>query len=524
MKRPSLPQLSEPSPNAEDIDPALMRSVRKVKCEKDHLFFTRYFFEKRHGIRFRRNWHHVVIAEAVDKIIRGELKNVVFNLPPGGSKTELVVINLIARGLAINPNALFLHISSGDDLVLANSQSARDLIDSDEYQDLWNIKIASDAKAKKRWNVINDSGRRAGGVYAVALGGQITGFRAGRMQDGFHGAIIIDDPLKADDSFSKPEKAKANRRLISTVKSRRANPATPIIVVMQRLAQDDPTQFIKDGNLPGDWTIIEIPALIDDAYMAQYGDEIRALVDKSQVDEKGRYSYWQYKEPLKELLEMERGAAADKEGNRISRFVFASQYQQSPVALGGNLIRGEHFHRYKQLPKIKYRIIFADTAQKTAERNDYSVFECWGLGEDGRIYLLDMIRGKWEAPELEQRAKDFWAKHKPMVVYGTLRKMIVEDKSSGTGLIQKIRIGNGIPITGVERTKDKLTRVMDVIPYIEAGLVSIPEEAPFVLDFVAECEAFTADDSHTHDDQVDPMCDAINEMLGAKPKGFLDRR
>ena len=95
----------------------------------------------------------------------------------------MAVINFIARGLAINPNSRFLHITSGDDLALLNSQTARDIVQSDEYQALWPLQIADDAKAKKRWNVIVD-GKKAGGVYAVSLGGQITGFRAGHMAPG----------------------------------------------------------------------------------------------------------------------------------------------------------------------------------------------------------------------------------------------------------------------------------------------------------------------------------------------------
>lgn len=75
-------------------------------------------------------------------------------------------------------------------------------------------------------------GRKAGGVYAMSLGGQITGFRAGHMAQGWQGAIVIDDPLKVGDACSKPRRAWANRDLIATVKSRRANPDTPIIVIM----------------------------------------------------------------------------------------------------------------------------------------------------------------------------------------------------------------------------------------------------------------------------------------------------
>jgi predicted phage terminase large subunit-like protein len=93
--------------------------------------------------------------------------------------------------------------------------------------------------------------------------------------------------------------------------------------------------------------------------------------------------------------------------------------------------------------------------------------------------------------------------------------MMVEDKASGTGLIQDIRSGGGIPIEGIARVTDKLSRVMDVVSYMESGLVLLPAEAPWVNDFVTECEAFTADDTHAHDDQIDPMVDAINELLAS---------
>lgn len=491
----------------------------KYKCETNHLFFSRYFFKNRQGIKFQVNWHHKVICDAIEKVISGEIENLVINVAPGSSKTELVVINLIARGLALNPFARFLHLSYSDDLALLNSSTTREIVTSDAYQKLWPLKIANDEKAKKRWNVELD-GKRAGGVYATSLGGQITGFRAGHMAPGFQGAIIIDDPLKPDDAFSLNKLNIANRKLITTVKSRRANPKTPIVMVMQRIAENDPTEFIEGGNLQGNWTFIKIPALITEDEIKKLTSEPVNHVLEAERDDKGRFSYWPYKEPIKDLLAMEAGAGPDVNGSKISKHVFSSQYQQNPVALGGNLMKGEYFVRYSVLPKLRYRKIFADTAQKTKERNDFSVFECWGAGEDNRAYLIDMIRGKWEAPELQKRAQAFWAKHKAVDTtnLGQLRKMMVEDKSSGTGLIQTLRLANQIPIEGIERNKDKLTRVMDGLPYMEMHMVCLPEDAPFTADFIAECEAFSADDSHAFDDQVDPMLDAINDMLASGNK------
>jgi predicted phage terminase large subunit-like protein len=488
----------------------------KTLAEESHLFFSRLFFFNRQNIKFRVNWHHQYMSDVVQKIIDGELKNVVINVPPGSSKTELIVINFIARGLAVNPRARFLHLSYSDDLALLNSQTARDIIRSDEYQALWPLAISDDTKSKKRWNVVVDD-KPAGGVYATSLDGQITGFRAGHMAPGWQGAIIIDDPLKPEDAFSKTKLDKANRKLLTTVKSRKANPETPIILIMQRIAENDPTGFIRQGNVGSDWTHIVIPAVIDEAYVAALDPKYQAMITRDGV---GRFSYWPYKEPVAELLTMERGDGQDQSGARISRHVFTSQYQQNPVAVGGNIIRGEWFDQYTVLPQIKYRKIYVDTAQKTAERNDFSVFECWGLGEDNKAYLLDILRGKWEAPELEKRCITFWNKHKAMDVekLGQLRQMVVEDKSSGTGLIQKIKLLNHIPIKGIERVKDKLTRVMDVLGYLEAHMMAVPADAPFTSDFIAECEAFTADDTHAFDDQIDPMIDAAVEMLSNSNK------
>jgi predicted phage terminase large subunit-like protein len=496
------------------------RTLIRDECEVDHLFFTQYFFKLRQNIKFKVNFHHAIMADCVQGVIDGRIKNLVITVSPGSSKTELVVINLIARGLALNPWSRFLHLSGSDSLAGQNSATAREIVRSDEFQSLWPMHISEDADSKKRWNVMVN-GQIAGGVYATSIGGQVTGFRAGHMASGFQGAIIIDDPIKPEDAFSRPKLERASRQLVTTVKSRKANPDTPIILIMQRIASHDPVGFIESGNLGRDWTFVKIPAVIDEKYLGTLDPKYRTMIDPQTPQVNGRQSYWPYKEPLDQLLAMERGEGTDQSGSRVSRHVFSSQYQQEPIMLGGNIIKGASFTRYKMLPKIKTRKIFADTAQKTKERNDYSVFACYGLGEDGRLYLIDLIRGKWEAPDLQQRASDFWKKHRlmPTENLGQLRKMHVEDKSSGTGLIQTLKLPPyNVQIEGIERTTDKLTRVMDALPYIEAGMICIPEDEGFTSDFISECEAFTADDTHDFDDQVDTLCDACMIMLSSENK------
>lgn len=180
------------------------------------------------------------------------------------------------------------------------------------------------------------------------------------------------------------------------------------------------------------------------------------------------------------------------------------------------IIKREWFKFYRVLPKLEYKIIVVDTAQKTKEANDYTVFQCWGVANN-EIYLIDQYRGKIEAPELRKIAKQFWAKHSKIdedePVY--CRMMYVEDKVSGTGLIQEIKADRemAIPVKGIQRYKDKYTRVLDVVDYIFAQRVNLPEGASFIHDFIEECEAFNAAMTHEHDDQIDPMCDAINIAL-----------
>lgn len=327
--------------------------------------------------------------------------------------------------------------------------------------------------------------------------------------------IVLDDPLKPEDAFSKNVRDKANRQIINTVNSRKAKSDTPIIMIMQRLHVDDPTGFIMSGGLPGDWELFSVPALIDGDYIDALPAHISELVPRNaERDDQGRQSYWPLKESLRSLLQLEQGGS-DKTGAAVSRYTFSSQYQQAPKKLSGGLIKTEWFGSYAILPPLKWRAIWVDTANKIKQHNDYTVFLCGGLGLDGNLYLIDLKRGKWEAPDLVKEAPVFMAKHKPQThELGALRYMAVEDAAAGTGLIQTVRrLPDSVPIKAVQRGIDKLTRFMDVQMYIEQGRVYVPDRAPWLADFLAECEGFKADMTHDHDDQVDTLIDAINDTL-----------
>jgi predicted phage terminase large subunit-like protein len=135
-----------------------------------------------------------------------------------------------------------------------------------------------------------------------------------------------------------------------------------------------------------------------------------------------------------------------------------------------------------------------------------------------------LTRAKIEAKQLridfEAFVKAAWADNNP--VNGNLRAVYVEDKSSGTGLIQEMKGRLPIQITAVQRNVDKYTRAMDCQPH--QGRVKLRQGDPSNYDFVTEVCSFQADDSHEHDDQTDTMMDAIDKVIIApavRPKAFI---
>lgn len=236
-----------------------MVQAQKLILERDLLLFIQYFFYTVERARFIVSQHHKLIAHTLTRVIAGEIKRLIINIPPGYSKTEMSVIGLIAYCLARFPHSRFLHLSYSDSLALLNSQRVRDIVLLDEFQEMWPLRIKHDTRSKKRWNVEY----HGGGVYATSTGGQITGFRAGRPGPwDFSGAIIIDDPLKADDAYSDLERNKVNDRFENTIRSRTFNRDVPIIIIAQRLHEDDLCGFLLNGGVGEYWHHLNLPVLI----------------------------------------------------------------------------------------------------------------------------------------------------------------------------------------------------------------------------------------------------------------------
>lgn len=444
--------------------------VLKVMCEKDLLFFTRYIYKENHRRNFIVAPHFVMIANKLMDVINGKTKRLIINIPPRYGKTELAVKNFIAYGLAINPSAKFIHLSYSDDLALDNSSQAKEYIESDAYQKFWQMKLKKDAQGKKKW--FNEQG---GGVYATASGGAITGFGAGVSESkGFSGAIIIDDPLKPDDASSEVKRKAVNERYNGTIRSRVNDRETPIIVIMQRLHEEDLSGFLLNGGSGEEWEHLCLPAL----------------------NENNEPLYPQ-KHTFEELEQI----------RQASRYTFAGQYMQTPSPDEGGEWKKDWFEIVKRqsVPPIKWKMLI-DGAYTKDTANDPTGLMVYGKYNND-VYILSSIDKYLELPEL--------IKFIPTYIQSlgvSISIIKAEPKASGKSIVQLLRSQTALNVAEIKSEfvmMSKIERARSVSPYIESNRVKLIEGA-WNEHYLSQIAMFP---NAKHDEHVDLTAYAIEDEL-----------
>lgn len=455
-------------------------------CRNYFKLFCIYAFKYVYKKKFIWSDHHTEIEKALMRVWTGKTRNLIINIPPRYSKTELICL-FSAWAFAHNPLCEFLHLSYSSKLACKNSNKVRGIIKSQWFQDCFKVEINPNIDSIGEWAT------KEGGIFkADSSGGQVTGFGAGATNEYdkngefiFFGCILIDDPLKPSDAHTV-ERKKVNENWHETIKSRRNSPSsTPTICIMQRLHEDDFTAELERDEAES----------FDKLCMKALKDDGTAL--------------WPKMHSVEDLELM----------MKTNIYVFSGQYQQAPTPAGGSIFKRDWWPIVFKFPDTFRKVIItADTALTEKETSDYSVFQCWGLHEN-KIYLLDQVRGKWESPDLLDVACNFINRMK--TAFPNLREAHIENKASGTGLIQTLKRISMISIRPVERSRDKISRANDIATYIQSGQVVPVSGTAYHKEFIDECTSFTATNTHKNDDQIDPMMDAIEVLLVQSNSGIL---
>lgn len=450
----------------------LLEYDRIEKCKESYIYFASHMWPG-----FISGKHHQIMANAFERVAKGELKRLIINMPPRHTKSEFASYLLPAWFLGKFPEKKIIQTAHTAELAVGFGRKVRNLVSSEAFSRVFDTKLSSDSKAAGRWNT------HAGGDYfAIGVGGAVTGKGAD--------LLIIDDP------HSEQEAKQGNPAVYDNVYEwytsgprQRLQPGGAIIIVMTRWSKRDLTgQILKNASKDGvdNWEVIEFPAILPSGTPLWPG-------------------FWKKSE-----LE------AIKAEIPVSKW--EAQYQQNPTSEEGAIIKREHWRVWESdtAPQCDYIIQSWDTAFEKSNRADYSACTTWGVFDHPddkgnlrtNIICLDAFKQRMEFPELKQKAFEMYKEWEPDT-------LIVEKKAAGAPLIYELR-QTGILLEEYTPGKgsDKIARVNAISDLFASGVVWCPDTR-WADELMEELAAFP---NGEHDDLVDSTSQAL---LRFRRGGFI---
>ena len=451
------------------------QSKNRKECGDNFLPFVKHIWSA-----FIEGYHHTKMADAFDRVAKGDLKRLIINMPPRHTKSEFASYLLPAWYLGKYPEKKIIQIAHTAELAVGFGRKVRNLVGSEDFKSVFpDVALQSDSKAAGRWNT-----NKGGEYFAIGVGGAVTGKGAD--------VLIIDDPHSEQEGQSgDPSVFDRVYEYYTSGPRQRLQPGGSIVIVMTRWHKRDLTgQIIKaQENRAGvdDWEVIEFPAILPSGK-----------------------SLWQEFWDIKELEKLKAELPVAK---------WSAQYQQDPTSEEGAIVKREWWQdwEYESPPQCEFIIQSWDTAFLKTQRADYSACTTWGVfykEDEGtgivqpNIILLDAFKERMEFPELKRKAFDHWKEWQPDA-------FIVEGKAAGMPLIFELR-SMGIPVSEYtpSRGNDKVARVNAVADLFASGIGWAPEKR-FSEEVIEEFAAFP---SGEHDDLVDASTQAL---LRFRQGGFV---
>ena len=431
-------------------------------------FMLRCFAELNPGAAFLPSWHIELMAAKLQAVRDRQVRRLIINIPPRHLKSLAASIALPAWLLGHHPAEAIVNVTYGQELSDKFARDCRAVMMASWYRALFPTRLSSPRPPLQEL-VTTQGGFRL----ATSVGGVLTG----RGAD----LIIIDDPLKPSDAMSESRRMAANEWFDGTLYSRLNDKVRgAIVIIMQRLHEDDLVGHVlkQEG-----WETRLLPRDRRGRRTALRRDALRAKGVLVAVTGAALH-------PERELLE-----TLQRIRSTIGEYNFAGQYQQTPAPAGGGMVKEAWFRRYRpeERPASFDQVVQSwDTANKPSELADYSVCTTWGV-KGPHFYLLNVLRKKLDFPNLKRAVREQGDLFSPTTI-------LIEDKASGTQLIQDLIDAGLSRVTRYKPDGDKIMRLHAQTATIENGFVHLPETAHWLADYLHELTMFPAG---RHDDQVD---------------------
>ena len=490
------------------------KELAKRELSRRHFFdFVKYTHPD-----FKLGKFHIELCKKLEEVVynvkAGKKQLLIIEAPPRHGKTEMVTKNLPAWIFGIMPYAKIMSASYNATKAKDYSKAIQLYISSDLYNNVFPNTKCAESKAGK-----NKLYKKTATEFDII--GYLESYKCAGVGGSFTGSggqfLIVDDPVKNAEEAESPVRRQAIYEWFTSSFATRGDAGGFAIIIcatrwhymdLTGMVLRDAEEAKARGDVAPQWNVISFPAIaIEDEEWRNKGEALHP----------DRFS-------VQDLSEI-KALVNDK--------VWSALYQQKPTLDGGNFIKWEWFKIINEdvVNKIDFDFTFitADTAQKTKEINDYTVYSAWGF-KDNKLYWIDMYRGKIRSKEREDIARIFYKKNFKHPFYG----MFIESKSSGTDLAQRLLDGDtergidGLIVYEVERSgkkannmggNDKVSRASNILAYIEINGVYISTVIKDLLDIKEEIMHFPV---AQHDDIVDTLIDAVDIAYKRKPIDFND--
>lgn len=424
--------------------------------------------------------HLDMVCGALERVTSGEIKRLAINIPPGYSKSLLANVFWPAWEWSLGLPSSYLHATLSRDLATRDSLKIRQLLQSEWYKERWDVPLRDDADTINFFVLARGGNRRA-----LSKGTATTGFRGSRL--------VVDDLTSATEVYSPAKLRRAKRWFWTEFLSRRNSPSDPVVVIGQRLHQED---VFADMRERGGWTFLVLPS--------EYDPDL-------QRDPKLAHTYDvpDWREERGELLHPARydGEALRAAEADMGRLDYSAQHKQRPSLLDGGVLRRADFRVYKVAPHrstFDEILLAVDAAFEGEDGSDRVSLQVWGR-QGLRAYLLDEMCATMTFTETLANIRALAGEWPGATIY-------IERKANGSAIINVLKgeLGRVVSFRPVD---SKMARLVACTPVIEAGQVWIPDSRwwTWVVDTLDEWCGFPR---AQHDDRVDTLSMVLLRWFG----------
>lgn len=464
-----------------------VRELTRRNMEKSLALFARHCWHVvEPATPYKHGWHIDAICEHLEAVTRGEIRNLVINMPPRHMKSMLVCVFWPCWVWTTQPESRWLFSSYAQSLSIRDSLKCRRIIESRWYRELWpHVRLNADQNQKARFENTH-TGHRV----STSVGGSATG-SGGRY-------LVCDDPHKVGDVPSERIREQVVNWWNEEMSTRGNDPKKVAkVIVAQRVHENDLCGYVlQQGGY-------------DHLCLAAEFDGHRSKTSLKWRDPRKRDGdlLWQDRFGQDELDELKK---------RLGAYAAAAQLQQRPAPAGGGLFREEWWQFWDEFPASMDETVQSwDMAFKSSSKGSFVVCQVWGrIG--AQFYLLDQLRKRMSFPQTITAFKEMYSK------WPSTTAILVEDKANGPAIIDTLKgeIPGIIPVTP---DGSKIARASAISALIEAGDVMIPNPKHYswVVDFLRECGSFPVG---PNDDQVDAMSQALERLRRSIQSGLFTIR